>query len=261
MPSPALVSSNAQRQHAVDPDRKRPLVTAQNRFRGVTASGAVGPYASQPSRFRGRICCPWGCPKARRCPRPTAPATTVAGACVTILKGPFLRRNALASRPTTAPTLEHLAALDRQITVGSELTKLAANFATWPAATTSPTIGSIRLGEQIACAILEEQAVCSPEDLSMTFASFERAADGSRVQIRSSTPPTTSANASRSGRCHRLRAQRSYPSPPSASPRGGGPCRPPFYGLPDVGGDIGVPAAQGCSTTFTQSSSLCRKVS
>jgi hypothetical protein len=44
-------------------------------------------------------------------------------------------------------------------------------------------IESIRLGEQIACGILEEQAVCFPEDFQMTFSAVDRAPNGDPIDI------------------------------------------------------------------------------
>jgi hypothetical protein len=89
--------------------------------------------------------------------------------------------------PTDPTKLQRLTALDNTLTVGGELNKLASNISIGRNMAGvhyfTDYIESIRLGEQIACAILEEQAVCYPEDFSMTFTSFDRAADGSPVEI------------------------------------------------------------------------------
>jgi hypothetical protein len=73
------------------------------------------------------------------------------------------------------------------LTVGGELNKLASNIAIGRDMAGvhyfTDYIESIRLGEKIACAILEEQAAGYAEDFSMTFTSFDRASDGSPIDI------------------------------------------------------------------------------
>jgi membrane-associated phospholipid phosphatase len=116
---------------------------------------------------------------------------TVAGACVTVLKAFFDESAKLpfafqadADDPTK---LQHLSHLDNKLTVGGELNKLASNISIGRNMAGvhyfTDYIESIRLGEQIACAILEEQAVCYREDFSMTFTSFDRAADRSPIDV------------------------------------------------------------------------------
>jgi hypothetical protein len=116
---------------------------------------------------------------------------TVAGACVTVLKAFFDERHklpfAFQANPTDPTKLQRLSALNNTLTVGGELNKLASNISVGRNMAGvhyfTDYIESIRLGEQIACAILEEQAVCYPEDFSMTFTSFDRAADGSPIDV------------------------------------------------------------------------------
>lgn len=123
---------------------------------------------------------------------PTHPAygaghATVAGACVTILKAWFDE-----SHPVTAPKVpnadgtalvDYQGADKGQLTVGGELNKLAANVAIgrnmggvhWLTDYTE----SIRLGERIAVAILEEQKPTYNEDFWFTLHTF----DGDAVKI------------------------------------------------------------------------------
>jgi hypothetical protein len=117
---------------------------------------------------------------------------TVAGACVTILKAFFDESHKLpfafqANPADNGATLEHLPAFDDTLTVGGELNKVCSNISIGRNMAGvhyfTDYIESIRLGEKVACAILEEQAVCYPEDFSMTFSSFDRAADGSPIDI------------------------------------------------------------------------------
>jgi hypothetical protein len=95
-----------------------------------------------------------------------------------------------AFRPNPADagaTLEHLPALDGMLTVGGELNKLASNIAIGRDMAGvhyfTDYIESIRLGEKIACAILEEQAAGYAEDFSMTFTSFDRTSNGDPIDI------------------------------------------------------------------------------
>ena len=117
---------------------------------------------------------------------------TVAGACVTILKAFFDESYKLpfafqANPADNGATLEHLPGFDDTLTVGGELNKVCSNVAIGRNMAGvhyfTDYIESIRLGEKVACAILEEQAVCYPEDFSMTFSSFDRASDGSPIDI------------------------------------------------------------------------------
>lgn len=130
---------------------------------------------------------------------------TVAGACVTVLKAWFNEDekianlkdragNALNIVPKEASadglSLQNYAGMDaKNLTVGGELNKLAANIAIgrnhagvhWR----SDYDQSIRLGEQIAVSVLEDQA-CTfneafPSGLQFSFTSF----DGDLVEIKS----------------------------------------------------------------------------
>jgi hypothetical protein len=117
---------------------------------------------------------------------------TVAGACVTILKAFFDEAHPLpfafqANPADDGATLEHLPALNGALTVGGELNKVCSNISIGRNMAGvhyfSDYIESIRLGEKIACAILEEQAAGYAEDFSMTFTSFDRAPNGSPIDI------------------------------------------------------------------------------
>jgi hypothetical protein len=121
---------------------------------------------------------------------PTHPAygaghATVAGACVTILKAWFdesfvipnpVVSNALGTGLVSAPGTPTL-------TVGGELNKVAANIAIgrnmggvhWRTDYTE----SVRLGEAIALAVLEEQKLCYNEFSGLSVTRF----DGIRVTI------------------------------------------------------------------------------
>ena len=116
---------------------------------------------------------------------------TVAGACVTILKAFFKEDHDLpfafqANPADDGATLQQVTLME-PLTVGGELNKLCSNISIGRNMAGvhyfTDYIESIRLGEQIACAILEEQAVCYPEDFSMSFTAFDRAPDGSRVVV------------------------------------------------------------------------------
>ena len=117
---------------------------------------------------------------------------TVAGACVTILKAFFDESWPMpfafeANPADNGQTLVEVTGLTQPLTVGGELNKLAANISIGRnmggVHYFTDYIESVRLGEQIACGILEEQAVCYPEDFSMTFSSFDRTADGDPIDI------------------------------------------------------------------------------
>lgn len=118
---------------------------------------------------------------------------TVAGACVTILKALFDETHPLpfafrANPADNGATLEDVTgSLSEALTVGGELNKLCSNISIGRDMAGvhyfTDYIESIRLGEQVACGILEEQAVCYPEDFSVTFTSFDRASDGSPIDI------------------------------------------------------------------------------
>ena len=117
---------------------------------------------------------------------------TVAGACVTILKAFFDQTHPLpfafqANPADNGATLEHLPALNGTLTVGGELNKVCSNISIGRNMAGvhyfTDYIESIRLGEKIACAILEEQAATYAEDFSITFTSFDRAVNGSPIDI------------------------------------------------------------------------------
>lgn len=124
---------------------------------------------------------------------PTHPAyaaghATVAGACVTVLKAWFdetfvLPEPVVPSANGTALVPYTGADADR-LTVGNELNKVAANVGIgrnmagvhWR----SDYVESLRLGEQVAIGILEEQSLTYNESASFTFTTF----DGEQVLIR-----------------------------------------------------------------------------
>lgn len=132
---------------------------------------------------------------------PTHPAygaghATVAGACVTILKAWFDESVRIVDlfQPVTANAdgdgLESYTGADvAQLTVGGELDKVAANISIgrnmagvhWRTDYTA----SVRLGEQIAIQILEEQAETYNEDYSFTLTTF----DGDTVVIDDTRGP------------------------------------------------------------------------
>ena len=115
----------------------------------------------------------------------TAGHATVAGACVTILKW-FYDERFIISQPVV-PTPDGLALQPYQgppLTVGGELNKLASNIATgrniagvhWR----SDARESLRLGEELAISILQDQRALYPESYSgSTFTRF----DGTRITV------------------------------------------------------------------------------
>ena len=117
---------------------------------------------------------------------------TVAGACVTILKAFFDHKHPLpiAGDDVTAfvPTddgcsLTTVPVVGGQLTVEGELNKLASNISIgrdWAGVHYfSDYIESLRMGEQIAIGILEEQKLCYGENFSMTVPLF----DGGSIRI------------------------------------------------------------------------------
>ena len=117
---------------------------------------------------------------------------TVAGACVTILKGWFDHGhalthagNAIAFEPVADGSAlnDVSASLKRPLTVEGELNKVAANISLgrgWAGVHYyTDYVESFRLGEQIALGVLEEQKVTYREFFSMTVPLH----DGSCVQI------------------------------------------------------------------------------
>ncbi|MGB2924184.1 MAG: vanadium-dependent haloperoxidase [Limnothrix sp.] len=117
---------------------------------------------------------------------------TVAGACVTILKAFFDHKHplAIAGNDQTAfvPTadgskLETIGVVGGKLTVEGELNKLASNISIgrdWAGVHYfSDYIESLRMGEQIAMGILEEQKLTYGENFSMTVPLY----DGGSVRI------------------------------------------------------------------------------
>lgn len=118
---------------------------------------------------------------------------TVAGACVTILKAFFdhgwelplrdKRGNPIAYEPNADGSALVTVKLDAPLTVEGELNKVAANIAVgrdWAGVHYfTDYIESLRMGEQIALGILEEQRLCYGENFTMTVPLF----DGSAVRI------------------------------------------------------------------------------
>ncbi len=110
---------------------------------------------------------------------------TVAGACVTILKAFFDHGYELpfCYEPSTTGCSLKKVELARPLTVEGELNKVAANIAigrNWAGVHYySDYVESIRLGEQIALGILEEQKLTYGENFSMTVPLF----DGGSVRI------------------------------------------------------------------------------
>ncbi|WP_428354791.1 vanadium-dependent haloperoxidase [Methyloprofundus sp.] len=117
---------------------------------------------------------------------------TVAGACVTILKAFFDHKHPLtmaggdtqAFVPTTnGMSLKCIDVVGGKLTVEGELNKLASNISTgrdWAGVHYfTDYIESLRMGEQIAIGILEEQKLTFAENFSMTVPLF----DGGSIRI------------------------------------------------------------------------------
>ena len=118
---------------------------------------------------------------------------TVAGACVTILKAYFDHgwtvpawtngSQAIAYVPEEDGSCLNTVNLSAPLTVEGELNKLAANIAigrNWAGVHYySDYIESMRLGEEIALGMLEEQKLTYPENFTMTVPLF----DGGAIQI------------------------------------------------------------------------------
>ena len=110
---------------------------------------------------------------------------TVAGACVTILKAFFDANAVLPFCYQPSADGSHLEKIDlsEPLTVGGELDKLAANISigrNWAGVHYyTDYIESLRLGEQVAIGILEEQKLTYRENFSMTIPLF----DGGSVTI------------------------------------------------------------------------------
>lgn len=110
---------------------------------------------------------------------------TVAGACVTILKAFFDTGWTLpfAYEANADGSALNALSLDRPLTLEGELNKLAANIAIgrdWAGVHYfTDYIESLRMGEQVALGILEEQKLCYHENFTMTVPLF----DGSAIRI------------------------------------------------------------------------------
>ena len=132
----------------------------------------------------GRTCCRWRFRKDRRPTPPTAPATPPSRACVTVLKAWFDDSFVLPN-PVVADAagLSLVPYSGPSLTVGGELNKLAANIAIGRNGAgvhyRSDYSESIRLGEELALDILEEQKETYNETFSFTLTRF----DGTTVTI------------------------------------------------------------------------------
>jgi hypothetical protein len=110
---------------------------------------------------------------------------TVAGACVTMLKAFFDTGWELpfAFEPNDNGSALVPVTLDQPLTIGGELNKIAANIAIgrdWAGVHYyTDYIESLRMGEQIALGILEEQKLCYNENFTMTVPLF----DGTTIRI------------------------------------------------------------------------------
>lgn len=118
---------------------------------------------------------------------------TVAGACVTILKayfdhgwtpGEFLDNGQAIAYESSADGSTLLPIkLNQPLTVEGELNKLAANISigrNWAGVHYyTDYIESMRMGEQIAIGLLEEQKLTYPENFTMTVPLF----DGGAIRI------------------------------------------------------------------------------
>jgi hypothetical protein len=109
---------------------------------------------------------------------------TVAGACVTVLKAFFDDTDIV--RDPVVPNADGTALVPWSgppLTVGGELNKVAANVAIgrngagvhWR----SDAINSLRLGEEVAICILQEQKLTYADDVTMSLTKF----DGTRISI------------------------------------------------------------------------------
>ncbi|MDY7228891.1 vanadium-dependent haloperoxidase [Hyalangium rubrum] len=129
---------------------------------------------------------PEGCPTH---PAYGAGHATVAGACVTVLKAWFdggqpLRGPVQMANAQGDALIDYTGADAGQLTLGGELDKLAANMALgrnmagvhWR----TDYSESLRLGEQIALRVLQEQSILYNEPLAFTVKTF----DGKTVKVR-----------------------------------------------------------------------------
>lgn len=112
---------------------------------------------------------------------------TVAGACVTILKAWFdeswvIPKPVMANDDGTE-LISYSGTDAGMITVGGELNKLASNISIARNAAgvhwLSDYTESIKLGEQVAIGILQEQAITYNEDSSFSLTKF----DGNKIKI------------------------------------------------------------------------------
>ena len=156
-------------------------------------SQLLGPFADLNSSNRRNFLLPMAYPEGSPMhPTYGAGHATVAGACVTILKAFFDHKHPLnfTGQPNGAfeadPTdqVQTLRVIkDINLTVEGELNKLASNISigrNWAGVHYfSDYIESIRMGEQIAIGILEEQKLTYQENFSMTVPLF----DGGSIRI------------------------------------------------------------------------------
>jgi hypothetical protein len=145
----------------------------------------INNYNNSPPRNNNTYLLPMAFPEG--CP--THPAygaghATVAGACVTILKAWF-DESFVIPNPITADRngLNLVPAGAANLTVGGELNKLAANISIGRNAAgvhwRSDYTESVRLGEEIAIGILQEQKLTYNEDHHLTLTKF----DGTAITI------------------------------------------------------------------------------
>ena len=109
---------------------------------------------------------------------------TVAGACATILKAFFDETDIV--RNSKVPNEDGTALIPYvgpSLTVGGELNKVASNIANGRNAAgvhwRTDAVNSLRLGEEIAIGILEEQKLTYNDEVTMSLTKF----DGSRITI------------------------------------------------------------------------------
>ncbi|WP_414548459.1 vanadium-dependent haloperoxidase [Anabaena sp. CCY 0017] len=150
----------------------------------ILASGALEKVYSRYGNYLIPMAFPEGSPTH---PAYGAGHATVAGACVTILKAWFDESwqiaNPVVPNDDGTELIAYTGADAGQLTVGGELNKVAANISLgrdgagvhWRTDYTE----SVRLGEQIAIGILQEQSLTYNEDNFFTLTKF----DGTKVKI------------------------------------------------------------------------------
>ncbi|MGJ3245217.1 MAG: vanadium-dependent haloperoxidase [Elainellaceae cyanobacterium] len=162
-------------------DKLLDAIADHNKKQNQCGDRSSDPSASSPS-FLLPMAFPEGSPMH---PAYGAGHGTVAGACVTILKAFFDHGAQLpfCYQPSVDGTELEEVKMSHRLTVEGELNKLASNIAigrNWAGVHYfTDYIESIRLGEQIALGILEEQKLTYGENFSMTVPLF----DGGTVRI------------------------------------------------------------------------------